>query len=196
MRLLGLPCARAPRLSSLFGVNHFNVGLGLLRVVCLLSSTYCGGVLSWDPPQRAGPNGDAALRRMFQARPPTGPLRAPLCCCSYRCVLSVGAHHFTAPIAVGAGLARSIAAVAAASLLAELLHGFPRGLVLYFSGVAISAAAAVRGDVVCSQLSALSSVHAGAAAQPRSTRPRAATASGRPRRRLRGRKQATAATWL
>ena len=24
---------------------------------------------------------------MFQARPPTGPLRAPLCCCCYACVL-------------------------------------------------------------------------------------------------------------
>jgi len=32
-------------------------------------------------------NGDAALRRMFQARPPTGPLRAPLCCCCYGSVL-------------------------------------------------------------------------------------------------------------
>ena len=80
MRLLGLPCARPPRLSSLFDVNHVGVGVGVLRVVCLLSSTYRGGVLPWDPPRRAGPtlNGDAALRRMCQARPPTGPLRAPL----------------------------------------------------------------------------------------------------------------------
>jgi len=67
---------------------------------------------------------------------------------------SVGAHHFKAPIAVGAGLARSIAAVVAASLLAEPLHDLPRGLVLCFSGVAISAAAAVHGDVVCSRYSA------------------------------------------
>ena len=49
LRLLGLPCTRAPRLSSLFDVNHVGVGVGIgvgvLRVVCLLSSTYRGGVL-------------------------------------------------------------------------------------------------------------------------------------------------------
>ena len=84
MRLLGLPCARAPRPSSLFDVNHVGVGAGVLSS---LSSTYRGVVHPWDPPRRAGPNGDTALRRMFQTRPPTGPLRAPLCCCCYGCVL-------------------------------------------------------------------------------------------------------------
>ena len=44
-----------------------------VQVFRLWSSTYRGGVLPWDPPRRAGPNGDAALSRMFQARPPTGP---------------------------------------------------------------------------------------------------------------------------
>jgi len=65
--------ARAPQLPSLFDVNHVGVGVGVLRVVCLLSSTNRCGVLSWDPPRRAGPNGDAALRRMFHARCQPGP---------------------------------------------------------------------------------------------------------------------------
>jgi len=78
---------RSPRLSSLFYVNHVGVGVGLFCVVCLLSSKCRGGVLPWDPSRRTGPNGDAALHRVFQARPPTGLLRAPLCCCCYGSVL-------------------------------------------------------------------------------------------------------------
>jgi len=151
LRLLGLPCARAPRLSSLFNANQVGVGVGLLRVVCLLSSTYRGGVLPWDPPRRSGPDGDAALRRIIQARLFTRPLHSPLCCCYYRCVLLVGAHHFTAPIALGAGLAQSL--TPCCCCLSEPLHDLPRGLVLCFSGVAISAAAAVHDDGVCSRLS-------------------------------------------
>ena len=51
------------------------------------------------------------------------------------------------------GLLEALLLVAAASLLAEPLYNFPR-VVLCFSGVAISAAAAVHRDVVCSRLSA------------------------------------------
>ena len=50
------------------------------------------------------------------------------------------------------GLREALLLVAAASLLAEPLHDWPCGLVLCFSGVAISAAAAVHGDVACSRL--------------------------------------------
>ena len=52
------------------------------------------------------------------------------------------------------GLREALLLVAAASLLAEPLHELPRVLVLCFSGVMISAAAAVHGDVVCCRLSA------------------------------------------
>ena len=151
MRLLGLPCARAPRLSSLFDVNHVGVGVGVLRVVCLLRSTYRGGVLPWDPPRRAGRNGDAALRRMFQARP--GPY-VP------RCAVVVIAVCFQSALTTSKlrrkvpGLRGALLLVAAASLLAEPLHDLLRGLVLCFSGVAISAAAAVHDGAVCSRLSA------------------------------------------
>jgi len=155
LRLLGLPCARAPRLFSLFDVNHVGVGVGVLRVVYLLSSTYRGDVLPWDHPDELDLTETPRCAECFKRERQPGSY-VPRCAdVAFVVCCSVGTHHFTAPIAVGAGLARSIAAVAAASLLAELLHGFPRGLVLYFSGVAISAAAAVHGDVVCSQLSAL-----------------------------------------
>ena len=52
------------------------------------------------------------------------------------------------------GLSEALLLVATASLLAEPLFDLPRGLVLCFSRVAITAAAAVHGDVVCSRLSA------------------------------------------
>ena len=41
---------RTSRLSSLFNVSHVGVGAGVLH---LLSLTYRGGVLLWDPPRRA-----------------------------------------------------------------------------------------------------------------------------------------------
>ena len=52
------------------------------------------------------------------------------------------------------GFREALLPVAVASLLAEPLHDLSRGLVLCFSGVAISAAAAAHGNVVCSRLSA------------------------------------------
>jgi len=52
------------------------------------------------------------------------------------------------------GLREALLLVVAASLLAEPFHLLPRGLVLCFSGVAISAADTVHGNVVGSRLSA------------------------------------------
>jgi len=40
LRLLGLPCARAPRLPSLIDVNHVGVGVGVHRAVCSIGKPF------------------------------------------------------------------------------------------------------------------------------------------------------------